>query len=536
MRLRGGRINRLHHHAHHRLGATRAQKHAAVLAECLLSGGHGSGHLGAVLHSMLVVHTHVNQGLRHLLHDLDGLGHGLAGTDDRRQELAGRHEAVARGVVIEQNHVAGLLAADGVAVLAHGLQNVAVAYLGLHHVDAHLFHGAHETEVAHHRGHNRVAGQHAAFAHIERADRFHHIAVDLGAIGRHEHDAVSIAIMRNTHIGTRLGHKRAQGLEMSGAAPHVDVHAVEIIVDDAHLGAQPPQSLRGRERGSTVTRIQSDAQALEGNALLLDGAGCMIDVNVASVFQRNDHAHLGTSRHLDFGSQIARRIGGSIGRSGLSGAPGSLLGGSGLAFQSTVDDEGLDLVFHGVGQLETLGVEELDAVVLRRIVRGGDDRAARRAHLAHEQGHARRGDDACLEHGTTGTHDARGKGGAQHVAGAARVATHNDSLAEIDGGGLAETIGHLAGQLHICDTAHAISSKQSGHEILLSFNSGAPPKFFISFRSLRLPRDSRLFPAQDLQLNATFRVVRTRRASERRRAAALLRSCDCSARQQTRRA
>ncbi len=42
-----------------------------------------------------------------------------------------------------------------------------------------------------------------------------------------------------------------------------------------------------------------------------------------------------------------------------------------------------------------------------------------------------------------------------------RVATHNDSLAEIDGGGLAETIGHLAGQLHICDTAHAISSKQS---------------------------------------------------------------------------
>ena len=58
----------------------------------------------------------------------------------------------------------------------------------------------------------------------------------------------------------------------------------------------------------------------------------MIDVNVASVFQRNDHAHLGTSRHLDFGSQIARRIGGSIGRSGLSGAPGSLLGGSDLAF------------------------------------------------------------------------------------------------------------------------------------------------------------------------------------------------------------
>lgn len=42
---------------------------------------------------------------------------------------------------------------------------------------------------------------------------------------------VGIAIMRNTHVGTRLGHKRAQGLEMSGAALHVDVHAIEIIVD-----------------------------------------------------------------------------------------------------------------------------------------------------------------------------------------------------------------------------------------------------------------------------------------------------------------
>lgn len=181
---------------------------------------------------------------------------------------------------------------------------------------------------------------------------------------------------------------------MSGAALHVDVHAVEIIVDDDHLGAQASQSLRGRERGSTVTRIQSDAQALEGNALILDGTSRMVDVNVASVFQRNDHTHLGTSRHLDLGSQIARRIGGSIGRSGLSGTPGGLLGGSDLAFQATVDDEGLDLVFHGIGQLEALGVEELDAVVLRRIVRGGDDRAAARTHLAHEQGHAWRGDDA----------------------------------------------------------------------------------------------------------------------------------------------
>ena len=149
-------------------------------------------------------------------------------------------------------------------MLAHSLQNVAVAYLGLHHVDAHLFHGAHETEVAHHRGHNRVAGQHAAFARMSSAQTaLPTISPSISVpSGRHEHDAVSIAIMRNTHIGTRLGHKRAQGLEMSGAAPHVDVHAVEIIVDDAH-----PAPNRRRASGDVseeaVTRIQSDAQALK---------------------------------------------------------------------------------------------------------------------------------------------------------------------------------------------------------------------------------------------------------------------------------
>lgn len=90
---------------------------------------------------------------------------------------------------------------------------------------------------------------------------------------------------------------------------------------------------------------------------------------------------------------------------------------------------------------------------------------------------------------------------AQHVAGAARVATHNDGLAEIDGGGLAEAIGHLTGQLHICDAAHAISSKQSGHEILLSSNSGGSPEVLhivsLAQAAARFPSLPRTRPAAE---------------------------------------
>ena len=57
-----------------------------------------------------------------------------------------------------------------------------------------------------------------------------------------------------------------------------------------------------------------------------------------------------------------------------------------------------DLVFHGqfdrVGQLESVAAEELDAVVLPGIVRGGDDDAGVEAVRAREKRDGRSGDDA----------------------------------------------------------------------------------------------------------------------------------------------
>ena len=51
---------------------------------------------------------------------------------DHRQHLQRRDQAVAGGRVVRQDDVAGLLAADVVAVLAHVLEHVAVADRGAH--------------------------------------------------------------------------------------------------------------------------------------------------------------------------------------------------------------------------------------------------------------------------------------------------------------------------------------------------------------------------------------------------------------------
>ena len=61
-------------------------------------------------------------------------------------------DAVARRGVVEEDEVAGLLAAEVVAARAHRLDDVAIADLRAHELAAHLRHRALEPEVAHHRG------------------------------------------------------------------------------------------------------------------------------------------------------------------------------------------------------------------------------------------------------------------------------------------------------------------------------------------------------------------------------------------------
>jgi hypothetical protein len=81
-------------------------------------------------------------------------------------------------------------------------------------------------------------------------------------------------------------------------------------------------------------------------------------------------------------------VGGLVGD--IDGLPGLLQpGGDGLAAE-----ELLDGLLGGVGDLEALGGDQLDAVVLGRVVGRGDDDAERAAPEPRERRHAGRGDDA----------------------------------------------------------------------------------------------------------------------------------------------
>ena len=275
-----------------------------------------------------------------------------------------------------------------------------------------------------------------------RAHGFDHVAVDLGAVGRHEHHAVGIAVVRHADVRTAFAHELGKRLEMGGTAVHVDIGAVEVLVDRDDLGAQAAESLSARERRGAVPRVERDAHAREVDALRAHALNRVLDVDFAGLVNGKGNAHLIAGKHR--GGVLAFR---------------TLLGASGSALEAALLDELLDLVFHLVGKLVALGVEKLDAVVLRRVMRSGNHRAAVGVQLAHEQRNRRCGDDPHRKLGPSRAHDAGGKRRFQHVARQAGVLADHDVLAEEHSRSLSQAIGKLAGELGVRNSADTVGSK-----------------------------------------------------------------------------
>ena len=94
----------------------------------------------------------------------------------------------------------------------------------------------------------------------------------------------------------------------------------------------------------------------------------------------------------------------------------------------------LDLAFHLVGQFLAVGAEELDAVVLEGIVRGGDHHAQIGAQGARQHGDGGGGQRAELEHIHAHGGEAGDQGAFDHVARQARVLADHHPVAVLAAG------------------------------------------------------------------------------------------------------
>ena len=122
-----------------------------------------------------------------------------------------------------------------------------------------------------------------------------------------------------------------------------------------------------------------------------------------------------------------------------------LVGGGPDVLDLAAENQALDLILDLVVELVAVGAEELDAVVVVRIVRGGDDDAGIGAEAAGDVGDPRRGQRADEQHIHAHREDAGGEGVLEHVAGKAGVFAQHNLVAAPAAGLAFETLEDMAG-------------------------------------------------------------------------------------------
>ena len=287
--------------------------------------------------------------------------------------------------------MAGLLAAHGNGALDHFLHDVLVADRAAHQLDPRIAEGELEPDVAHHRRDERVAVQAPLRLHGARAHEHDGVAVDNASLVVDEDGAVAVAVEGHAHAVPALADERAQAFGMRGAAIEVDVAPVGLIADHGEVEPEVTEEARRDSGGGAVRRVERELEATRGEP--------------AGVRQRQ--AGVSDVRVDDVGPFDLRQAAGGNQPAG-------------------VRDDRFDVLFERVGELFAAAGEDLDAVVLERIVRGADDEPRVEAERARDVGGRGRGDDAGGGDGGPFRVDAPAELALDPVAGLAGIAADDE--------------------------------------------------------------------------------------------------------------
>jgi hypothetical protein len=249
-------------------------------------------------------------------------------------------------------------------VLPHVLEHVSIADRRADQRQAEPGEIALETEIGHHgaddAGRCQPAVGHPAFGD----HRQNLVAVDNASALVDDQHPVSVAVERDADIGAHLLDLLAERGGLGRTAFVIDVEAVGLDSDGEHLGIQFLERLRRDPIAGAVGTVDNDAQALE-RKILRQRSFRELDIAVLDTVDASGAAEIG--------------------------ALGKLLGQVGV-------DQLLDLAFHIIAELEPVRTEQLDAIVVIRIMRGRYHHAKIGAHRPRQHPDRRRRDRTGLQH------------------------------------------------------------------------------------------------------------------------------------------
>src|SRR5689334_10209995 len=387
-RLHVGTIFAFDHDAHDRLGARAAQQDAPAAGEV------GLGARDRVHHRLQVQverarELHVQEHLRKELELPCEVAERLRSADEAAQHLQRGDDRIARAVAIEAEKMPRVLAAAFPPALEKAFEHVAVADLRAHEVDSHLREAALEREVGHQRA------DHAALQPRFGLAVLHHrveelVAVEERAVVIGHREAVAVAVEGDAEVRAVIDHRARHRLRVRGAALLVDVEAVGRAADRDHFRAELLEDARADAIVGAVRAIDDQLHAAQ-RAVLRERALAELEVTALGVV----HA-LGLTQ-VRGGRDRERRI-----------------------------EQRLDLALDRVRELHAVGGEELDAVVVVRIVRGRDHHARREAQRAREERDRRCGHRSHQQRVDACRREPGFERGLEHVARDARVLADED--------------------------------------------------------------------------------------------------------------
>ena len=289
------------------------------------------------------------------------------------------NQAVTGGVFVQRQQVAGALTAQNPLVLLEFFEHVTVTHLGAHKMHA----AGLERHLHRHIGHQRA--DHAGHMFIAPKPVIGHqvqqlIAVVEAPVRIDQLQPVGVAVQRHTVVRVVGKHRLDQGQRVRRTHLVVDVEAVRGATDGNHFGTQLVEHHGRNVVSGPVCGVHRDLEAFEREVV---GEAALAELDVA---------------------------------------PGRVLEPPGLAQRSRIrpyrrfSQGRLHRQFPGIGQLGTLGAEELDAVVGKRVVAGADDHTQRGALGTGQVSHARRRQRAQQHHVHTGRVEAAFQRAFEHVA------------------------------------------------------------------------------------------------------------------------
>ena len=332
--------------------------------------------------------------------------------------------------MIGHHDVARLLAAQIEPALAHPLDHISIANGRAFKPQIQTFKIMLQPEVGHDGRHQGPALQAASHRPTPRQQRHDLIPIGHFAVLINHHHAVGVTVQTDPQIGPVCHNSFSSQPRVGRAAFLIDVGPVGRHAHRYDLGPQFPKHFGRRLVGRAIGTIDNHFQSRKPQPLRNRGFD-PLHIAVAPVFDPLGPPDIFSSNRLD-----------------------------------PIGHHSLDLGFGLIGQFVAIGPEKLDAIVLMRIVAGGNHHAHIGPHRCCDHPNRRRGRWAQKKDIHAGRGKARRQRIFEHIAGQAGVLADHHTVVgltvppKIAPGGCAKFQGDLCGHgCGVCPPAHTVGAK-----------------------------------------------------------------------------